>query len=329
MSIHKMSLLLFVSLFITAQSAFAHHPGYTPTGGGVVEDGENISSVSMLNSPTATTLGKNNFASGFVFDFVNYDQIPAREAHELHEDGREIHGLKHSEFYNMHAGFGVLEDLDLFLIAPIVSRSTNQVEDEDAIGRDERSTGFGDMRLVGKYRFWKKGVEAAVIAGVKFPTGKSSDKDKSGAKFDPEVQPGSGSWDGEFGIALSRSFRNRFSASTSFEYILRTEGGQGFDGGDIFRYSIAASASLRPYGQYPNANLHVELNNEWARRDHERGIKTFDSGGTTVSVTPGMSFVLNEHVSAFWAMPVPIYQNLGGEHEEVEYQILTGINIVV
>ena len=102
-----------------------------------------------------------------------------------------------------------------------------------------------------------------------------------------------------------------------------------FDGGDIFRYSIGAAASLRPYGKYPNANFHIELNNEWVRRDHERGVKTFDSGGTTVSVTPGISFALNKHISAFSAIPVPIYQNLGGRHEEVEYQILTGINITV
>jgi len=46
-------------------------------------------------------------------------------------------------------------------------------------------------------------------------------------------------------------------------------------------------------------------------------------------VTPGISFALNKHISAFSAIPVPIYQNLGGKHEEVEYQILTGVNIVI
>lgn len=181
------------------------------------------------------------------------------------------------------------------------------------------------MRLVGKYRFLKKWIEGALIAGVKFPTGKSSAKDKSGKKFVPEIQPGTGSWDGEFGIVFSRRFQNRFSAATSFEYILRTAGGQQFNGGDIFRYSIAVAASLKPYGEYPNVTAHLELNNEWARRDHEKGVKTFDSGGTMFSLTPAISFAFNSHISAFWAMPIPIYQNLGSRHDEVEYQILAGI----
>jgi len=326
---HKFWIAVYFCLYslLLSLPAYAHHPGYSPPSGSTAEREGSISSGPMVNSPTATTLGNGRVSAGFAFNYVNYDQIDPGEAHELHHDGREIHGLKHAEFYNIHVGYGVLEDLDMFLIAPIVSRAVNQVDEHAAVGRDERSTGFGDMRLVGKFRFLKKWVEGALIAGVKFPTGESSNKDKSGAKFDPEIQPGTSSWDGEFSLVFSRRFKERLSVATSFEYILRTEGGQQFDGGDIFRYSVAASASLKPYGEYPNITAHLELNNEWARRDHEKGVKTFDSGGTTVSITPGMSFAFNKHVSAFWAMPIPIYQNLGGLHEEVEYQILTGISI--
>lgn len=321
-------IILFAGLWflLLISKAFAHHPGYTTVGTGELKR-ENVSSAPMLNSLTATTLGKYNLAGGFTFGYVNFDQIAVQEAHELHEEGREIHGKKHEEYYNMHLGFGALEDLDLFLVAPIVSKASNQVEDEDHLGRDERATGFGDIRLLGKYRFWKRGIEAALVAGVKFPTGETAERDRSGAKFDPEQQPGTGSWDGEFGIAVSRSFKRRFSLATSFQYHLRTEGGQQFDAGDIFQYAIGAGVTLKPLGEYPNAQVSVELNNEWARRDHEQGMKTFDSGGTTISVTPGISIWPHRRIAFFWAMPVPIYQNLGGRHEEVEYQILTGVNL--
>lgn len=328
MTSHRTILVMTLCLCLSPFNAFAHHPGYAPIGGTKLEE-DDISSAPLLNSPVATTLGKNNFSGGFTFQYVNYDQIPVREAHELHDEGREIHGKKHEEFYNLHLGYGILEDLDAFLIVPMASRASNQIDDHDALGRDERATGFGDMRLIGKYRFWKKVVEAALVAGIKFPTGETSKRDRSGAKFDPEQQPETGSWDGEFGLALSRSFKKRFSVATSFQYILRTEGGQDFDGGDIFRYDIGGAWSVRPLGEYPNAAISLEFNHEWARRDREKGVKTFDSGGTTVSVTPGLNVTLTRFASAFVAMPIPIYQNPGGRHEEVEYQLLTGMMITV
>lgn len=326
----KRGLLILLSVFVcfSCSKAWAHGAGsMSAAGAGAPEEGE-ISSIGMINSPTATTLDKGHVEAGFTFEYVNYNQIPALTAHSLHEDGREVHGFQHSELYDFSLGAGIMEDFDLFLEAPIVSNAVNQLEDEEAVGRDERSTGFGDMRLTGKYRFWEKGVEAALIAGIKFPTGKTAGHDRSDAKFAPEIQPGSGSWDGEFGLAVSRSFAGRFSAATSFQYFLRSKGAQEFDGGDIFRFSAGVAAALRPYGRHPNVNFHIELNNKWERMDHEGGVKTFDSGGTTVALTPGISFDFSEHVSAFWGMVLPIYQNLGGEHEETEYRILTGIGIV-
>lgn len=329
MSCYRVIVCAVLCLVWSVSNALAHHPGVYTVAGETDPEAESISSVPMLNSLSATTLGKYNVTGGFVFDYVNYDQIPVDEVHELHHDERDVHGKKHGEFYSLHVGFGLTEDLDIFLVAPLVSKASNQVHDHDALGRDERSKGFGDMHLIGKYRFWKKGIEAALMAGVKFPTGRSSDKDRSGAKFDPEQQPGSGSWDGEFGIAFSRSFKKRFSVSTDFQYLLRSEGGQEYEGGDIFRHDVGIAASLRPLGDYPNAHFYVELNNEWARRDFDRGKKNPDSGGTTISITPGVGLSLSKNLFAFWAMPIPIYQNLGGYHEEVEYRILTGITFSV
>ena len=283
----------------------------------------------MLNSPTASTLGKGKVAAGFDFRYVNFDEFDPILGHELHHDGREIHGYRHAESYQWTLGYGVLEDVDLFLSAPLVSVSSNQIEVHRDAGRNERSTGFGDMRLSGKYRFWKKGVEAALLAGLKFPTGVSAVKDKAGNKFAPELQPGSHSWDADFGIAFSRSFRSRISAATSFEYVLRTRGGQGFNGGDVFRYSAGGAVSLRRFGKYPNASAHLELNNEWALKDHERSGVNRDSGGTTISLTPGLSFSITPAVSAYAAMPLPVYQNLGGLHEETYFQVLAGMSVTV
>lgn len=282
----------------------------------------------MIKSPTASTLGRNRLGAGFAFNYLRYNSFPARYAHQLHHRGHDIHGKNHEEYYNTDIAYGILDDVDLYLTTPIVSKNSIEVHEHATLGKRESATGFGDMQLTSKYRFWKKHVEAAAIAGIKFPTGRTNDKRVSGKKFEAEQQPGTGSWDGEFGLVLSRNFKQRFSTATSFLYNLKTEGAQDFKAGDVFRYNIGASYALRKLGSFPNLSIICELNHEWALKDRSRThAPVFDSGGTSIFVTPGLEAAFNRHVSVFWGMPVPIYQNLGGEHEELKFEILAGINV--
>ena len=122
----------------------------------------------------------------------------------MHDDGHEIHGKDHEEFYNISLGYGLLKNLDLFLISPIVSKTSIEVESDETLGEKDRATGFGDLRLVGKYRVWQDGVDAALLLGVKAPTGNIGKTKPSGDKFGIEQQPGSGSWDLTSGLAISR-----------------------------------------------------------------------------------------------------------------------------
>lgn len=287
-----------------------------------------VSPGTMINSPTASTLQKGRASAGFTYGYARYNAIPAEDAHMLHEEGRDIHGKRYENAYHLYFDYGVMDDLDVYLITTYVSSVLAQIHDEDAIGREERASGFGDASLMGKYRFWKKYFEAAFIAGVKFPAGETSLNDKSQNKFEPEQQPGSGSWDGEFGVALSRSFSRRLSLSGSFQFILKGEGSQGFKAGDILRFSLGSVVSLRRVGAYPNLSLSLELNNEWVRRDHSRQEdKVFDSGRTTLFVTPGLNVNITGSLSVFLGAPVPVHQNLGGEHEETKYKLLTGASV--
>lgn len=292
------------------------------------EKGESVFSGAMLNSPTASTLPKNHTVAGFTYGYSRYNALAADDAHRLHEEGRDIHGKKYENLYHLYFGHGVLDDLDVYLIAPYASNSSLQIHDEKSIGRKERTSGFSDTSLIGKYRFWKNYFEAAFITGVKFPTGETSLKDTSKRKFEPEQQPGSGSWDGEFGVAFSKIFLKRFSLAGSFQYILKGEGSQGFKAGDILRFSLGAAIPLSRPGEYPHLGLSLELNNEWARRDHSRlEDKVLDSGGTTLFITPGFNLNITRNISAFLGAPVPVHQNLGGEHEELTYKLTTGASI--
>ena len=51
-----------------------------------------------------------------------------------------------------------------------------------------------------------------------------------------------------------------------------------------------------------------------------------DSGGTTLLLSPGISVDCSRWLTAFWVMPVPVYQNVGEQHEELTYSIIAGVS---
>ena len=113
---------------------------------------------------------------------------------------------------------------------------------------DERgdSSGIGDLTLLGQYRFFNNQAtrtEAALLLGVKAPTGRTNEYDKLGERFETEFQPGSGSWDGLFGLAFTQRF-GAWSFDTNVLYQLVTNGAQETDLGDRFHYNAAVSYRL-------------------------------------------------------------------------------------
>ena len=67
--------------------------------------------------------------------------------------------------------------------------------------------GIGDLTLFGQYRFYGQdtGLQASLLTGIKTPTGETGEHDDQGELFEAEFQPGSGSWDPMFGLALSQA----------------------------------------------------------------------------------------------------------------------------
>ena len=99
----------------------------------------------------------------------------------------------------------------------------------DGINRRGNSAGFGDVTLLGQYRFHNNaqtGTSAAVLFGFKAPTGSTNQRDAAGELFEAEFQPGSGSWDGLLGAAFTKR-TGRWSFDVSGLYYLITHGHAG------------------------------------------------------------------------------------------------------
>ena len=144
-------------------------------------------------------------------------------------NGTHAHSLRSIDAVSISAAYGITNDFTVAVRAGGVRRSgisepaddmlsgghmgmmnagdMSSLMSPDGINRRGNSAGFGDVTMLGQYRFHNNaqtGTSAAVLFGFKAPTGSTNQRDAAGQLFQAEFQPGSGSWDGLFGAAFTK-----------------------------------------------------------------------------------------------------------------------------
>ncbi|WP_176946031.1 transporter [Bradyrhizobium sp. Rc2d] len=308
---------------IGVSAASAHHPGIGGIGGsgGILTIG-------------AGTLDDGQFAFSAFVDYLRLKQLS--EPTLLANVGNNVHGLQTVESYAVAFAYGFTNDLTVSVRLPWVRRTgiLEAVQEDPAapaMVRDRGNTsGFGDVTLLGQYRFLNNqvsGTQAAVLFGVKAPTGTTDLVDRFGELFEAEFQQGSGSWDGLFGAALSQRLNPALSFHANVLAIAAGTGTQNTNLGNRFLYN--AALSYRVFGESAsephshdlrNAYAHadhdhppmvtkapvvaaphghvaldalLEINGEWHDKQRIAGVIDPNSGGNTIFVSPGLRLTVD------------------------------------
>ena len=212
------------SPYMTA-TAFAH--GDSGGGGGVI-------------LPPGVTL------VSLDYDVTKFNEISDGRLTDLALQGvGEVHSLKTISVPALTLGYGLTRDLTVAVRLPYLHNEEIRETDPDNGGVNPRGgvSGFGDASFTGTYRFYNDhgtGLEAALIAGIKAPTGATGRADVSGDRFETEHQPGSGSWDGIAGGTLSRKFES-LTLGANVLYQFSGSGTADTTLGDRLNYGVTAS----------------------------------------------------------------------------------------
>lgn len=263
----------------------------------------------------------------------------------LAQQGVDAHDQARSETYTLSAAYGVTDDLTLSVSLPVVRRIDIREGELETVGTITTasvaargtSSGFGDAALVGKWRFTGEhhhGWEAALLLGIKLPSGVASRIDARGDRFETEHQPGTGSWDPLIGLALTRPMPwGSFGASATWQ--MSGPGSQDTTLGD--RAQFAAGLSYRLAG--PKIDYHghqheskgavsldgvLELNGEWEGQQQIGGVIDPDSGGRALFLSPGL------RVSAgTWSFTLgaslPLAQHIRASHPDTHFRLRFGV----
>lgn len=280
---------------------------------------------------SAATLQKGRLALTLQASYVSMDDFSDNELHGFAEQGNDVHTFDYLYSISAVAAYGITDDLTLSLRVPY--RSIDNIreahsDEPDEIHQHGDSDGIGDMTLMAHYRFLKipaRQLESTVIFGIKLPTGQTDEEDIHGERFETEHQPGSGSWDPMIGVAVTKRLE-RISLDADLRYTLATEGSQDTDLGDLMNYDLAVSYHIP--GKIM-LDLVLEANGEWKQKEEIDGSKDENSGGHILYLSPGMRVRLNNSVSAFISVGIPVIQDLNGIQSDTNFRTLLGISFVL
>lgn len=340
--------------------AHAHHPsGVASTG-----DGGPVATIS------AGTLDQGHSTSAVFFEMVRIDAFSDAQLKTFAGQHIHAHSLDAILAPTLVYAYGVTNDLTLIGRLPYVARRDIREghHSHGAVGNtvNERgdADGFGDLTLLGQSRIFNSRetrTEAALLLGVKAPTGRTGLHDNLGERFEAEFQSGTGSWDGLFGAAFTQRF-GAWAFDSNVLYQLATKGALDTDLGDRFLYNFAVSYRFggapprdRPMhlGALPEPIYHggskggwhshshlepteptsgpaldlvLELNGEWHGHQAIAGVRDENSGGNVVYLSPGLRVSFDKW-SCFASVGIPVVNHVNGPQAEPEWRLLTGIAV--
>ncbi len=301
-----------------------------------------------IATESGTTLPENKFAVGVRTEYIELDSYSDKRLQNLRaaDENADLHSVDSLWTHSVAVSYGLTDDFTIGVRVPFIHRNNinepahghhgeEEEEHHDEPAEIERLgdvEGIGDTIFHGKYRFFKDDkTDIAVLFGIKAPTGKTSRHSDSGELLETEFQPGSGSWDGIGGLALTRRF-NDFSFNTSMVYNVSSEGAQNTDLGDIFSYNFALAYKLLGKQQASylppkfGLDLVIELNGEHRAHEETNGHKDSNSGGNLVFFSPGIRFTASKIVSAGLSVGIPVVKDTNGDQVEPDYRIIGNVN---
>jgi hypothetical protein len=336
---------------LCAPAALAHHPGI----GGGSEDAGPIYTIA------AATLEQGHASLSLIYEFIKIRSLSDAAMAAAVTPDTHIHTLRGIASLAAAFAYGVTDDLTISLRVPWVRRSgIREAHQHDPLDPVEfhslgNASGIGDVTAIAQFRFLNdriRGSEAALLVGLTAPTGRTSARTSDGELFDAEFQPGSGSWDGIFGVAFSQRLGEGLAFHANVLYVLVGTGTQATNLGDRLLYNAAlvyrlsgppsplAAMAHAGHRHAPNTPTHrheapppgpaldvmLELNGEWHAHTRTAGVLDRNSGGNVIYLSPGARLSVDRW-SAFLSLGFPLVTDLNGVQARPGWRVLTGASM--
>ena len=230
--------------------------------------------------------------------------------------------------YRLNVAYRPIRRLSVIVTLPVLDKTIRTV----GAGTDELASheiGFGDAELAARYAVWRavsfshrRVQEIALSLGSSLPTGPHDAKTTDGGEvvpIDPHGQVGTGGW-GPFAGLHYRFEQGDWSGYTDLSYRLRTTATY-FDR-STYKFGDAVLGGVHvQYRPLPALVADLGLDGRFARVDQAAAPDQPDpstvpnTGGTVLSLAPGLYGNVIGGLWLFGRAQLPIFKHLAGEQD--------------
>ena len=263
-------------------------------------------------------------------EFIDLDQLrhgsnkaaPAGEVGE-HDETRTL-----NRNFLATLDWNINQDWGVTLRVPFVNRAHNHIFNKDdgfgGIDPEVESwnfSGIGDVQALARYNFYTDGSSnAGVRFGLKLPTG-SINKSNGTEKAERTLQPGSGSVDTMLGA-----------------YYNSHHGALGWFVQGMWQQTVVDRNDFKPstklgldaglsYAATPDLNLLLQTNLQYKSKDRGAQAEPKDSGGYSLSLSPGLAYKITPNVQVYGFVQKPLYQYVNGAQLTSDWSAAAGLSI--
>jgi hypothetical protein len=228
----------------------------------------------------------------------------------------------------MDIAWGVTDRFTLAAGLPLINQRDHEHDAEvgtpsEFFTKEDGASGFGDVRLTGRYAFLVK-TKDLLVGGLtlKLPTGQYKLSDSQGEINEPTIQPGSGSYDVVAGAYYAHQL-----IPMRLEYFLSASRKTNSENDLDYRFGaeslLNAGISHNPSDRF---TWLLQINARRTTHDTFAGHLVDSTGGTLVNLTPGFRLQAASTTSFYAFVQIPVYQNVNDAQLAPRTGLLTGIS---
>lgn len=247
-------------------------------------------------------------------DFTNGLIVP-----DAHQEVRT-----NNELMQLDVGIGITERFSGMISVPFFNLRTHEhAHVPGDFSRQDGTSGFGDIRLIGKYALWVSTKHLLVGGvGIKTPSGEYKLLDHDGEINEPTIQPGTGSWDGIVSAYYAyQVIPHELDAFLSTSYQVTTENPLDYKIGDTWLANGGVSYRLAE-----KWTTSLQANLRYAPRDEFKGEEVPSTGGAWIYLTPGIKTQASPNTALYAHIQFPLYQRVNDANIVSRYQLIVGVS---
>ena len=260
-----------------------------------------------------------------IYSYINQSQLRTG-THRISPSqvplGQELEKSTRTSTETLGLSYDINADWGLNLQVPIISREHSTFGD-DHVSFDRSSvSSIGDVKMLGHYQGFLADHSLGVELGLKLPTGKFNQTFESGDALDRGLQAGSGTTDLVAGVYYFGAL------SPDWGYFAEATVQTALNSRQDYRPGTAENltAGFRYMG-FGRIMPQLQINGRIASRDTGAESDNFDSGGSLLYISPGVSVTLTKTASAYGFVQIPVYQNVNGYQLAPSWILTMGIRI--